>query len=98
MASPVEVAGLDRRDNSRVPSLSREPLPANLLGRERSSTRFRWGIEKRDPPRERATHTEVQEESSCQESEGVPNLNSLESIFDKEGLREFGVRWLMVSL
>jgi hypothetical protein len=28
----------------------------------------------------------------CRESEGVPRLNSLESLFDKEGLREFGVR------
>jgi hypothetical protein len=30
----------------------------------------------------------------CRESEGVPRLNSLESLFDKEGLREFGARGL----
>jgi len=28
----------------------------------------------------------------CREPEGVPRLNSLESLFDKEGLREFGAR------
>ena len=30
----------------------------------------------------------------CRESEGVPRLDSLESLFDKEALREFGAKGL----